>query len=128
MTATGDGDFLASQPKVHDDCRLIQMAVRKRWPISDEVKAKLVDRLLKVAEGNADDETAIKAINVLKGMEQQNQSDEHKVVDVRIQQRNAELDAIAADLGIDASLIAHAEGTSGASNRITEASEASKRA
>ena len=37
--------------------------------------------------------------------ESQNQADEHKVLDVSISTRNAELDAIAADLGIEIGFI-----------------------
>lgn len=47
--------------------------------------------------------------------EKQNQDDEHKVVDVRIANRHAELDAIAADLGIEIGLVedAHRSSTGG---------------
>jgi len=72
----GRGELLSKPEKLHDDCRLISMAVRKRWAISDEVKGQLVDRLAQIAADNPDDEVAIKAINALRGMESQNQKDE----------------------------------------------------
>lgn len=57
----------------------------------------------------------VSACNALIAAEGQNQKDEHKVVDIGIAKRNAELDAIASDLGIDPRLIvdAKAEGGSG---------------
>jgi len=121
--AAGKGNLLESRSKLHDDCRLIMSAIKKRWPISDEMKQSLVDRLAGIITGNDDDEVAIKAANVLRGMESANQSDEHKVIDVRIQQRNAELDAIAAELGIDPSLIVNAEGQGSGGNLPTQANQ-----
>jgi ABC-type branched-subunit amino acid transport system ATPase component len=52
------------------------MAVKKRWPISEEVKSRLVERLAMIAVDSPEDDTAIKAANVLRSMEQQNQKDE----------------------------------------------------
>ena len=51
------------------------------------------------------------ASKALLAAEGQNQSDEHKLVDVELQRRNIELDAIAADLGIETSIVVDAEGT-----------------
>ena len=45
------------------------------------------------------------ARKVVLEMEAQNQRDEHKVIDVRVQTRNDELAGIAADLGIEVGLI-----------------------
>jgi len=53
--------ILDAGSKFHDDCRLVAMAVKKRWPISDDMKQKLVERLSEVAFQNPDDEVAIKA-------------------------------------------------------------------
>lgn len=68
--------ILETGSKFHDDCRLVTMAVKKRWPISEEVKNRLIDRLASIAVDSPEDETAIKAANVLRSMEQQNQKDE----------------------------------------------------
>jgi hypothetical protein len=45
------------------------------------------------------------ARKVVLEMEAQNQRDEHKVIDVRVQTRNDQLPGIAADLGIEVGLI-----------------------
>ena len=72
--------ILDAGSKFHDDCRLVAMAVKKRWPISEDVKQRLVERLATVAFENPDDQIAIKAASVLKSMEQQNQKDEQTAV------------------------------------------------
>lgn len=118
---TGKGNLLDDRAKLHDDCRLIMSAIKKRWPISEEMKQSLVNRLAGIITGNDDDEVAIKAANVLRGMESANQSDEHKVIDVRIQQRDAELDAIAADLGVEVGIVEYAQRSSGGGNLSSQA-------
>ena len=93
------------------ELQLIERAVKKRWPISDAYRAGLVQKMMMIiAEGN--DRTAISAGRVVAALEAQNQTDEIKVVDVELQARNSELDAIAADLGIAAHLIVDASGGS----------------
>ena len=52
------------------------------------------------------------AAKALMAAEQQNQDDEHKIIDLRIAKRNAELDAIAADLGLEVAAIEDAPGKS----------------
>lgn len=121
----GRGSLLDDGAKLHDDCRLIMSAIKKRWPIPDEMKEALVNRIGKIITENPDDEVVIKVANVLRGMECSNQSDEHKVIDVRIQQRNAELDAIAAELGIDPSLIVNAQGQGGSGHLPAQAAQPS---
>jgi hypothetical protein len=81
----------------------------------------LVKRIGRIINENEDDEVIIKAANVLRGMESSNQSDEHKVIDVRIQQRSAELDAIAIELGIDPNLIVDAQGAGSVGNLSSQA-------
>jgi hypothetical protein len=122
-STAGMGRLLEDRAKLHDDCRLIMSAIKKRWPIPDAMKEGLVNRIGRIITENPDDEVVIKAANVLRGMESSNQSDEHKVIDVRIQQRNVELDRIASELGIDQSLIVNAEGSSGIDNLPSEAVE-----
>jgi hypothetical protein len=50
------------------------------------------------------------AAKALMAAESQNQADEHKVIDVRVTTRHDELDAIAADLGIEIGAIEDATG------------------
>lgn len=70
------GEILNDRPKLHDDLRLIGRAVKQRWPIPQEKKQEILDRLFSIVTDNPDDEVAIKAIGQLRGMEQQNQKDE----------------------------------------------------
>jgi hypothetical protein len=49
------------------------------------------------------------AAKALLAAEQQNQSDEHKLIDVSVATRHDELDAIAADLGIEIGLVEAAD-------------------
>jgi hypothetical protein len=90
--------------KQHDDLRLLRRAIKKRWDIPEEFRSIIVGRLRDIIE-SGDDEIALKAIAEARQLETQNQKDEHKIVDVSISTRHAELDAIAADLGIDVGLI-----------------------
>lgn len=60
------------------------------------------------------------ASRALIAAESQNVTDEHKIIDVRIQQRNDRLDAIAAELGIDPSLIIDAQGKGCSGDSIDE--------
>lgn len=98
--------------KQHDDLRLLRMAVRKRWEIPEEFRSIAIDRLRAIVE-EGDDEIALKAIAEARHMESQNQKDEHKLVDVRTQLEHDRLDAIAAELGVDPSVVVDAEGSAG---------------
>lgn len=49
------------------------------------------------------------AAKALMAAEKQNQEDEHKLVDMRIEDRNHTLDAIAADLGIEIGIVEAAQ-------------------
>jgi hypothetical protein len=106
------------------ETRLMARALMQRWEISQEQRADLIQTLMQIATdvSNSPRErtTAIKAII---SAEKQNQEDEHKVIDVRIQQRNNQLDAIAADLGIEADLIEDAARKSGLIDSSVEESE-----
>ena len=84
------------------DTRLLARALMQRWPIKDEYREAIIKRLVKiVADPSSSPREVTAAAKGLLSAEKQNQDDEHKVVDVRIQSRYAELDAIAADLGVD---------------------------
>ena len=80
----------------------------------------VVDRLKSIICGH-DEELALKAIAEVRHLESQNQKDEHKVLDVRVATRHDELDAIAADLGIEVGVIEDAAGQGGVSDLAVEA-------
>lgn len=98
--------------KQHDDLRLWRRAIRDRWDINDEFKQIAIQRLRDIVESGEDD-MALKAISEARQMVAQNQKDEHKVIDVRVETRHDELSGIAADLGIDVSVIETAEREAG---------------
>jgi len=113
----GRGRLLLDRAKLHDDIRLLGMAIRKRWQVSDEVKDAILERLENVIKFSDDDEVAIKAIAQVRAMEQQNQKDEHAQID---EFRNRVL-TIAQRCGIDVNLLgfsSEAGGGSETSNTI----------
>jgi hypothetical protein len=83
------------------EARLINRAVRNRWEIPAEEMQKTIERVVYLRD-NADDEAVqMAAVRAIVSMVGQNQKDEHKVIDVRVQTRHDELAGIAADLGIE---------------------------
>ena len=101
---TGKGRLFLDPAKQHDDLRLLRRAIKKRWQIPDEFRDVIVGRLRDIII-EADEEIALKAIAEVRHLEAQNQKDEHKIVDVSISARNFELDAIAADLGVEIGIV-----------------------
>lgn len=88
----------------------------QRWPISNEIRKAAIGSLVRVlTDSEASHREKTSAAKALMAAERQNQEDEHKVIDVRIQQRNIELDAIARDLGIEVGVIEDATRTSSSS-------------
>ena len=83
------------------DLRLLRQAMR--WNTSTLREAMLE----KLPDDLRSDDPRIRnaARKVVLEMEAQNQKDEHKVIDVRVVTRNDQLPAIAAELGVDFSLI-----------------------
>lgn len=85
-------------------------ALKQRWPISDEYRSAIVQRMIRiVASPQSTAREATAAAKALMSAEFQNQQDEHKVVDVRLATRHDRLAGIAAGLGIDISVIEDAE-------------------
>lgn len=78
-----------------------------------EEKAKTIKRLCYLRDFAEKESTQIAAAKAIVDAEGQNQRDEHKFVDVRIQQGNARLATVADELGLDPALIADAEGSPG---------------
>jgi hypothetical protein len=64
-----------------------------------------MERIRDILENSEDDRAVARALSILVQMESQNQTDEHKIVDVSIARRHAELDAIAADLGVEIGIV-----------------------
>ncbi len=61
------------------DTRLIEKAIKKRWPIKDEHKLGLVSRMERiVADPDSSPREVTSAFNSLLSAESQNQADEHK--------------------------------------------------
>lgn len=93
------------------DLRLFQKAIESRWKFNPSLKSAMLTRLSRIiADSTSSDRMVIACARVLVAMEKQNQDDEHKFVDVSIQQRNYRVDAIARELGIDPSIIGYDEG------------------
>ena len=89
------------------EARLLSRAVRRRWDIPQDQLGATLLRLYELRDYGESDAVKIAASRAIILCEAQNQSDEHKVVDVRIQQEHARLDAIAAELGIDKATVEH---------------------
>jgi len=103
------------------DTRLLARSVTQRWPMSPEIRKMVVAKLLKVmTSGEASPREITSAAKALMSAEKQNQEDEHKLIDVSIEERDIALDAIASDLGITIDLIADAQRQSGGSDSGTE--------
>jgi hypothetical protein len=88
------------------ETRMMARALTQRWPISEKTKRGVIGALINIlADPKASPREKTSAAKALMAAEQQNQADEHKLVDVSLSTRNDRLDAIAADLGIDQGLI-----------------------
>lgn len=117
--ASGRGRLFLDPAKQHDDLRLLRYAIKKRWEIPEAFRGLIVDRLRHVIE-NGDDDIALKAIAETRHLEAQNQKDEHKVIDVHVSARLNQLDALAADLGIEVSALEDATRKASGGDRGTE--------
>ena len=93
------------------EARLLGRAIR-RWPVPDAEKGKTMDRLYYLRDFAEKESTQLAAAAAIIAAEGQNQKDEHKILDVSVTTRHDRLDAIAADLGLDASFIQAIEGGS----------------
>jgi hypothetical protein len=87
------------------ELKLINRAVRNRWDVPAEEMQKTIDRVVYLRDNAEDEATQMAAIRAIVSMVGQNQKDEHKVIDVRVQTRHDELAGIAADLGIEVGAI-----------------------
>ena len=90
--------------------RMEARAMEQRWPTKPEYREALIRRNMKIiADPKSTERAIVAASKVILAAEAQNQSDEHKVIDVRVTTRNDRLDGIAADLGIEIGLIEAAQ-------------------
>lgn len=88
-------------------------ALMQRWPINETARKAIISRLLRIiADPSSSPREVTAASKALLAAEAQNQADEHKIVDVRIANRHSELDAIAADLGIEIGIVEDASRSS----------------
>lgn len=78
---SGRGSFLLDKSKTHDDLRMLQMSIKKRWDIPEDFRSVIIERLRYLIETGDDDELALKAIGQVRLLESQNQKDEHKDLD-----------------------------------------------
>jgi len=79
--------------------------------MSAEVRKAVIGRLLKVlADPESKRREVISAAKALMAAESQNQSDEHKIIDVNLQYTDDGLSKIASELGIDPRLIVDGSG------------------
>lgn len=98
------------------DTRLAERALVQRWPVKPEYREAMIRRLVRVIADPASSAREVSAASrALLAAEGQNQQDEHKVIDVRVSTRHDQLDAIAADLGIDVGAIEDATRAAGRS-------------
>lgn len=63
--------------EVHRGLKLVSGAVRRKWPIPDEVRARIVKRVATIATSSEDERNVVSAASVLVGMDRVNQADEH---------------------------------------------------
>lgn len=71
---------------LREDIRIVGMAVKRRWPVPDEVKERLPGILRSIAETSDSERERIAAARVIVAMEAQNQADDH------VADKNARLD------------------------------------
>ena len=87
------------------EARLINRAVVNRWNIPAAEMEKTIQRVVYLRDNANDEAVQMAAVRATVSMVGQNQKDEHKVIDVRVQTRHDELAGIAADLGIEVGAI-----------------------
>jgi HD-like signal output (HDOD) protein len=90
---------------IRSDLILIERAVRKRWNFDRSLAERAVEDGLR----SDDPRVKMRALAVAVAMEKQNQSDEHKVLDLGNQRKDDQLAAIAAELGLDPRIVLDAE-------------------
>lgn len=83
-------DILADDSEVRGDLKMVQTAIKQRWPITDEMRQLAAERLQGLL-ASPDDRTAAKAAQVLLQMDTINQRDEHHKEDLEAKQNQSQL-------------------------------------
>ena len=87
--------------RFHSDLRLVELGIKKRWPISDQMKSHIIDSLNEFLDGD-NPRVKIKAIEIIVALEAQNQRDELKhSAHPSHSAKSVDMDAIARDLGLE---------------------------
>ena len=106
------------------ETRMLTQALEQRWPVKPEFREALIKRLVRIiADPNSSPREITAASKALISAESQNQADEHKFAELRIQQRDAELDAIASDLGLETRFIEDVSAKAGQSYHGVEGTQ-----
>ena len=79
--SAGGGGLFQDEERVGNDMLMIRSAIKKRWPISDELKRRLIARMGEIIDSeHSDSRDAIGAAKVIATAEGQNQCDELKLI------------------------------------------------
>ena len=85
---------------------MMAKAIEQRWPIKPEYREAIIRKLIQVvANPQSKPREITAAARALLAAEAQNQADEHKVIDGQLTNGNFDMARIAADLGVELSLI-----------------------
>jgi hypothetical protein len=99
---------------------MMSSALIQRWPMSEEKRRNVIEALLNVIQNSQNPREITAAARALIAAEGQNQSDEHKVIDIANTGQNSRFAAIAQGLGIDPILI---DSNAGEASRGVESAE-----
>ena len=94
---------------------MYEQAFRNRWPMDDDKRSEVLRVAMEIMTTSDKERNKIAAARLLMAAEAQNQSDQHKAVDVGVATRHDRVLAIASDLGIDPALIEDATAEAGSS-------------
>jgi hypothetical protein len=99
------------------DTRLLDRAVRENWPIPEEYRKPVVDRMYDiVTDSKTKAREASIAARVLVAMEQQNQAERHKAIDKLVPDAAQQINIYVPDNGREAYLTTNIAAGGGKSN------------
>jgi transcriptional regulator of acetoin/glycerol metabolism len=102
------------------DTRMMEKALKQRWPMTEEKRAIVINALLDVIQTSDKPREITAAARALMSAEAQNQTDEHKLIDA-ISNDHDRISQIAIDLGIDPNLIV--DGSAASNSDIEDSQE-----
>lgn len=86
----GGPEHFHDGPGQTSDTRMIEQAVKRRWPIPEKFKEAIVRRQVRIATSkNSSNREASAAARCVLEMERQNQADEHKRLDKEVPDQHA---------------------------------------